>query len=81
MWESIKLKKEVFWAWLTGKYGKAADRRSRRAANRTVTEAKTLVLDEFSEAMEKDVHWASRGFGKQLDPVCAEPEESTVTQT
>lgn len=78
MWESIKLKKELFRAWLAGKYGEAADRRSRRAAARSVTEAKTLVWEEFGEAMEKDIHWASRGFGKQLDPVCAEPEEPTV---
>lgn len=45
--------KEVFWAWLAGKYGKAADRRSRRAANRAVTEAKTLVWEEFGEVMER----------------------------
>lgn len=64
MWESIKLKKEVFRAWLAGKYGKATDRRSRRAAASAVMEAKTLVWEEFGEAMEKDIHWA-------LDPVCA----------
>lgn len=78
MWESIKLKKEVFWAWLAGKYTEAADRRARRPAASAVTEARTLVWEKFGEAREKDIHWASRGFGKPLDPVCAEPEEPTV---
>ncbi|KAK3535487.1 hypothetical protein QTP70_016908 [Hemibagrus guttatus] len=75
--DAVKLKKESYRAWLARGTPEAAE--AYRQANWTtavvVSEAKTRVWEEFSEAMEKDYRTASRKFwqtvrrlrrGKQL---------------
>ncbi|KAK3566156.1 hypothetical protein QTP86_028452, partial [Hemibagrus guttatus] len=75
--DAVKLKKESYRAWLARGTQKAAEayRQAKRTTAVVVSEAKTRVWEEFSEAMEKDYRVASRKFwqtvrrlrrGKQL---------------
>uniref|UniRef100_A0A3P9GYB4 Reverse transcriptase domain-containing protein n=1 Tax=Oryzias latipes TaxID=8090 RepID=A0A3P9GYB4_ORYLA len=62
--DAVKLKKESYQVWLGCGTPEAADRyrQSKRAAARTVAEAKTRVWEEFGEAMKKDYRLASKKF-------------------
>ncbi|KAK3518677.1 hypothetical protein QTP70_007170 [Hemibagrus guttatus] len=83
--DAVKLKKESYRAWLPCGTPEAADvyRQSKQAAARVVSEAKTRVWEEFSEAMEKDYRTASGKFwqtirclrrGKQLSGSSSAPQ-------
>ncbi|KAK3557454.1 hypothetical protein QTP70_027739, partial [Hemibagrus guttatus] len=75
--DAVKLKKESYQAWLARGTPEAAEayRQAKRTAAGVVSEAKTRVWEEFSEAMEKDYRTALGKFwqtvrrlrrGKQL---------------
>ncbi|KAK3563871.1 hypothetical protein QTP86_004810 [Hemibagrus guttatus] len=75
--DAVKLKKESYRAWLARGTPEAAEayRQAKRTTAVVVSEAKTRVWEEFSEAMEKDYRTASGKFwqtvrrlrrGKQL---------------
>ncbi|KAK3519708.1 hypothetical protein QTP70_002679 [Hemibagrus guttatus] len=60
--DAVKLKKESYRAWLARRTLEAAEagRQAKRTATRVVSEAKTLVWEEFGEATEKD-YWTASG--------------------
>lgn len=60
--KAIKLKKEIFWAWLAKGSPEVADRYwvATGAAALAVSVAKTRVVEETGKAMEKDFQLASR---------------------
>ena len=66
MRETVKLKKEAFWAWLSQGSREAADRYrvAERAAALVDAENRTRVWEEFRETMEKDFWLASRIFSE-----------------
>ncbi|KAK3515257.1 hypothetical protein QTP70_013021, partial [Hemibagrus guttatus] len=75
--DAIKLKKESYQAWLARRTPETAEayRQAKRTTAMVVSEAKTQVWEEFSEAMEKDYRTVSGKFwqtvrrlrrGKQL---------------
>ncbi|KAK3514071.1 hypothetical protein QTP70_003095 [Hemibagrus guttatus] len=59
--DAVKLKKESYRAWLARGTPEAAEayQQAKRTTAVVVSEAKTLVWEEFSEAMEKDYRTAS----------------------
>ncbi|KAK3524041.1 hypothetical protein QTP70_017558 [Hemibagrus guttatus] len=63
-----KLKKESYRAWLARGTPEAAEtyRQAKRTTAVVVSEAKTLVWEEFSEAMEKDYRTASGKFWQTI---------------
>ncbi|KAK3573223.1 hypothetical protein QTP86_015134 [Hemibagrus guttatus] len=62
--DAVKLKKESYRAWLARGTPEAAEayRQAKQTAAQVVSEAKTRVWEEFSEAMEKDYWMASGKF-------------------
>ncbi|KAK3508584.1 hypothetical protein QTP70_034104 [Hemibagrus guttatus] len=62
--DAVKLKKESYRAWLAWGTPEAAEAywQAKRTAARVISEAKTRVWEEFSEAMEKDYRTASGKF-------------------
>ncbi|KAK3548671.1 hypothetical protein QTP70_016417, partial [Hemibagrus guttatus] len=62
--DAVKLKKEFYRAWLARGTPEAAEayRQAKRTTAVVVSEAKTRVWEEFSEAMEKDYQTASGKF-------------------
>ena len=64
MRDAVRLKKEVYRAWLACGSLEAADgyRRAKRSAAVVVTEAKTRAWEEFGEAMEEDYRSAPKRF-------------------
>ncbi|KAK3574013.1 hypothetical protein QTP86_034352 [Hemibagrus guttatus] len=62
--DAVKLKKESYRAWLAWGTPEAAEayRQAKQTAAQVVSEAKTWVWEEFSEAMEKDYRTASGKF-------------------
>ncbi|KAK3510218.1 hypothetical protein QTP70_030444, partial [Hemibagrus guttatus] len=66
--DAVKLKKESYRAWLARRTPEAAEayRQAKRTTAVVVSEAKTRVWEEFSEAMEKDYRTASGKFWQTI---------------
>ncbi|KAK3542811.1 hypothetical protein QTP70_003071 [Hemibagrus guttatus] len=66
--DAVKLKKESYQAWLARGTQEAAEayRQAKRTAARVVSEAKTRIWEEFSEAMEKDYRTALGKFWQTI---------------
>ena len=66
--EAVRLKKGLFRAWVSQRCPDTAERYrlARRAAASEFTKTKTLVWEEFREAMEKDFQLAPQKFWQTL---------------